>query len=132
MGRRVGEAKRSVWRRRLGRFARGGQTVAAFCEAEGVTAPTFYHWKRKLAVEASGAGKGPAGASLAAQRTAGFVPVRITGETSGAIELGVGIAIELPNGARVRVPAGNLDAIGAAILAAGRVAGRVETETPRC
>lgn len=130
MARGVAEGKRSVWRKRLARFARGGQTVAAFCEAEGVTAPTFYHWKRKLGAESSGTERRPAEASVAAQRTAGFVPVRITGETSDAIE--VGVTIELPNGARVRVPVGNLGAIGAAVRAAGRVADRVQTETPRC
>lgn len=34
---------------RLDRFRRSGQTVAQFCDAEGVSAPSFYVWKRTLA-----------------------------------------------------------------------------------
>ena len=36
------------WAERLERFAKSGQTVSAFCRDEGVSAPSFYQWKRKL------------------------------------------------------------------------------------
>ena len=36
------------WMERLERFAKSGQTVSAFCRDEGVSSPSFYHWKRKL------------------------------------------------------------------------------------
>ena len=36
------------WTERLERFAKSGQTVSEFCRAEGVSAPSFYQWKRKL------------------------------------------------------------------------------------
>ena len=36
------------WAERLVRFAKSGQTVSAFCRDEGVSAPSFYQWKRKL------------------------------------------------------------------------------------
>lgn len=37
------------WVERLARFAESGQTVTAFCADEGVSVPSFYNWKRKLA-----------------------------------------------------------------------------------
>jgi len=37
------------WTERLERFAQSGQTVAQFCQNEGVSQPSFYQWKKKLA-----------------------------------------------------------------------------------
>lgn len=37
------------WRLRLARFATSGQTVAQFCEAESVSAWSYYHWRKQLA-----------------------------------------------------------------------------------
>jgi hypothetical protein len=37
------------WAERLARFVAAGQTVTAFCADEGVSVPSFYTWKRKLA-----------------------------------------------------------------------------------
>jgi hypothetical protein len=42
-------ATRQLWTDRLKRFRTADQTVAAFCAAEGVSVPTFYQWKRRLA-----------------------------------------------------------------------------------
>lgn len=36
------------WTERLERFAKSGQTVSEFCLAEGVSAASFYQWKRKV------------------------------------------------------------------------------------
>jgi transposase len=36
------------WRRVLGRWRRSGLSVRAFCQAEGVSEPSFYGWRRKL------------------------------------------------------------------------------------
>jgi hypothetical protein len=151
MRRAVDDAKRRLWRERLGRFARSGQTVAAFCSAEDVSVPTFYQWKRRLAAESvrwrrrraatsssvtrvrssssvkRGATCGSlngAARSMRVNRAGAFLPVRIEGATL--------VEMELPNGARVRVPSGELAALGAAIAAAGRIPARVEVETPRC
>lgn len=133
MRRLVGEAKRRLWRKRLARFARSGKTVAAFCSTEQVSVPTFYHWKRMLAAESgrgrkqragsSSSGNGAAG-SLSGSGVRAFLPVWIEG--------GRLAELELPNGARVRVPARDLVALRVAIAAAGRVPGRVEGERPRC
>lgn len=184
MRRVVDETRRTLWRERLARFALGGVTVAAFCSAEGVSVPTFYAWRRRLApplasgrkrrIGASAAGNRPAvshakpasslakPASSRAKRAASrakpaasrarpaasepgaFLPVRIEGVTSvaGTALHGKGLAtarpetarvqIDLPNGARVCVPAAELGALTAAIAAAGRVPMRGEAEVSPC
>jgi len=124
MRRVVNEGKRRLWRERLARFARSGKKVAAFCSAEHVSVPTFYQWKRKLAAESVKRGSRRAGTFLSVNRGGAFLPVRIEGATL--------VEMELPNGTRVRVPTGDLGAIGAAIAAAGRIPAQVEAETPRC
>jgi hypothetical protein len=133
MRRVVDEAKRRLWRERLGRFARSGKTVAAFCSAEQVSVPTFYHWKRRLAAEPGRRRNRRAGSSSSGNRVAGsssgsraraFLPVWIEGATLAELEL--------PNGARVRIPSSELAALGAAIAAAGRIPAQVEGERPRC
>jgi hypothetical protein len=124
MGKGADEARRRAWRERLGRFARSGQTVAAFCAAERVSVPTFYQWKRRLGSEAAGAGRRQADTAPVARCAGAFVPVRIA---AGAI-----VEMELPNGTRVRVPAGDLEAIGAAVAAAGRLPIPAEGEATRC
>jgi transposase len=47
--RRDSATTRQLWMDRLQRFRSADQTVAEFCSAEGVSAPTFYQWKRRLA-----------------------------------------------------------------------------------
>jgi hypothetical protein len=124
MGKAVDEAKRRVWRQRLVRFARSGQTVAAFCAAEGVAAPTFYQWKRALASGTERPKGRQAGTSLPGDRAEAFLPLRIEGTAR--------VEIELPNGARVRVPAGDHALLEAAIAAAGRAPLRAPAEATRC
>ena len=36
------------WRGRLRKWQRSGQSVAAFCRAEGVSGASFYAWRRRL------------------------------------------------------------------------------------
>jgi hypothetical protein len=170
MRRVVDETRRTLWGERLARFALGGLTVAAFCSAEGVSVPTFYEWKRKLAPSAARGRKRRLGASASGNRPAAspaksaaspaksaaspaksavsqrgaFLPVRIEGVTSvdGASLHSKGLAtarpetarvqIELPNGARVCVPAAELGALTAAIAAAGRVPMQGEAEASPC
>jgi hypothetical protein len=120
----VDEAKRWLWRERLARFARSKKTVVAFCAAEQVSVQTFYQWKRKLAAESSGRRSRQLNASSSVNRVGAFLPVRIEGATL--------VELELPNGARVRVPASDLTALGAAIAAAGRIPAQIEAGSPRC
>lgn len=129
MGRSLDEGKRSLWRQRLSRYARSSQTVAAFCAAEGVSVPTFYQWTRKLGADrserddrAERALGTPASSSAWDGPT--FVPVRIEGAAV--------VEIELPNGARVRVPSGDVGALSAAIAAAGRLSPHAVEEASPC
>ena len=43
------QAKARGWARRLLRFDRVGQSVAAFCREEGISQGAFYYWKKRLA-----------------------------------------------------------------------------------
>jgi transposase len=40
---------RQRWTERLDRYRQSGLTVTDFCAEEGVSVPSFYLWKRKLA-----------------------------------------------------------------------------------
>ena len=53
MAREVNQQLQTTWRKRIDRQQRSGQTVAQFCRQEGVTTPSYYHWKRKLLSEQS-------------------------------------------------------------------------------
>jgi hypothetical protein len=85
------------WKERLERFARSGLTVVQFCQAERVSQPSFYQWKKKLAGQAS-----PASSHSKAARFA-FRAVEVTSPSQAAttIRLGNGIEIELGGDLRV-------------------------------
>ena len=40
----------SAWGARMARFASSGQTVEAFCRGEGISAYSFYRWRKLLGV----------------------------------------------------------------------------------
>ena len=40
--------REALWRERLTRHATSGQSIEAFCKAEGVAAWSFYHWRKQL------------------------------------------------------------------------------------
>ena len=50
MKRGMDPAKVQLWHKRFARFKYSGQTVDRFCRDEGVSVPSFYLWKKKLAV----------------------------------------------------------------------------------
>jgi transposase len=88
-------AARQTWIERLARFASAGLSPAQFCATEGVSLPSFYAWKRRLAVEALQ----PADQGPAADASPRLLPVRLpTGHA--AIEL------VLPGGTLLRLPPG--------------------------
>jgi transposase len=86
-------AARQAWVERLQRFADAGLTPAQFCAAEGVSLPSFYAWKRRLAAVAAEADR------PAEQPGPRLLPVRLP-DPRAAIELA------LPSGATLRVAAG--------------------------
>jgi transposase-like protein len=111
--------RRQYWREVVRRWEEGGQTVRAFCRAEGVHESAFYFWRRELARrKEQAAGEGiPVSASPAFPATRrsqpavrpqepgpSFLPVHVVAshgsETAHAIE------IVLATGRVVRVAAG--------------------------
>src|SRR5215475_10864190 len=47
-GRRPDPASNQRWQQRLRRFRDSGLTVTAFCDREGISAASFYAWRRRL------------------------------------------------------------------------------------
>ena len=111
MGRKVSRTE-TTWRGRMARFRRGTLTVVEFCRREGVSTPSFYAWRKRLgsAGQPKSRGERP-GASPSKPGSRLFVPVNVS--SSPVAE------IEFPNGVRVRVPATNIEAIRAVVLAGG-------------
>jgi transposase-like protein len=106
-------ARRRVWSEHLRRFSQSGLTVAAFCQREGVSVPSFYQWRRKLGEER---GSRTRRAQKKAHQSPAFVPVEITHSVRRRR-----IEIRLPNGVQVWLPAGDAAMLTAGIAAAGRL-----------
>jgi transposase-like protein len=83
-GERVGA---EGWRRRLTEQRRGGLSIAEYCLRHGLSAASFYYWKRKLRDVPS---------ALPTKRDA-FLPIAVA-EANPSIE------IERPDGLVLRVP----------------------------
>jgi hypothetical protein len=83
------------WAERLARFSAGGQSVAAFCAAEGVPTSKFYHWKNRLARPVP----------PPAPRTPAVVPLRVAPPHPAPIELVLpsGLVLRLPGDTRPEV-----------------------------
>lgn len=142
--------KEELWRRRLERFEDSDFTVAEFCRVEGVSIPSFYQWRRRLASSrtARAVGRRDDNAIAGRFRTAGsnqpkpanrvnqasetkpcetaaaFVPVRLTQATA--------VEVQLPNGTRVCLPTGDADLLRVAIEAAGRLGVANPAEATSC
>ena len=109
--RSVGVSKENEWRGRLKRWEASTLTVAAFCRGEGVSVPTLYEWRKRLAVGTSGTAVAQRGDAKVA-----FVPVRVSPSSAT-----VPIEVELPNGSRVRLSSGDHELLRSVIEIAGRL-----------
>jgi hypothetical protein len=97
MARVRGAAAERIWRERLARYRRCDETVADFCEREGVSTPTFYAWKRRLAADA-------VNGQATRRSTPLFVPLSLGAAAAGVrIVLPGGAVVELPPGADERL-----------------------------
>ena len=94
-------ATRRLWAERLERFRRANQPVAQFCAAEGVSAPSFYVWKRTLAAEATS----PAPPAPA------IGPIRLTPSPANPP-----IELLFPSGTVLRLPADTRPEVIAAVV----------------
>lgn len=121
MARSADSAKRQIWHERLQRFERSRSTVAAFCQAEGVSIPSFYQWRRTLGESARARAVATAASRGVARQS--FVPVEVVRATT--------IDIHLPNGARLTVPAGDLAALEAAVVTVASLP-RADQEVEPC
>ena len=84
-----------LWRRRLARHSTCGLSVAEFCSRERVTVPSFYYWKRRLALALESLPVTP-GPPL-------FVPLRLEGTRADGTPAGSGgVELELPHRVRLR------------------------------
>ena len=107
--RRVDSERQRYWEEVLGRFGQGGQTVRAFCRAEGLRESAFYFWRQELARRARrAAAKSPraTASEVSPRRDAGpaFLPVQVV--EPGVPEADRGVEIVLARGCTVRVPLG--------------------------
>jgi putative transposase len=91
--------KVKLWRERFRRYAKSALSVEDFCRGEGVSAATFYHWRKKLARASSRRQSGKRGA---------FRPVMVTASVSA-------LSVRLPGGVELEVPRENLDVIRAVV-----------------
>src|SRR5262249_21323238 len=87
---------RAAWADRLSRFAQSGLRPAHFCAQEGVSLPSFYAWKRRLAANVSSA---PPDSNPDAPREARWLPVGLHGAAAP-------LEVALPGGAVVRIAPG--------------------------
>jgi hypothetical protein len=75
-------SREEFWREKLERFADSGQSVCGFCASQGLSQPSFYSWRRRLA------DGNAAAASMARRRSApAFVPVHVAAESSAGMEI---------------------------------------------
>lgn len=89
-----------LWTQRMRRFDQADMTVAKFCDSEGVSQPSFYHWKRKLRGSAATTQRKSPPEDLA------FLPVSLPSlflAERPAAPSHIVTTIELPGGIRIRV-----------------------------
>jgi len=76
------------WELRMARLEESRLSVAGFCRQEGVSAASFYHWRKKF--------QRAAAASAEADKRSAFTPVRLVG--------GASVTARLPGGTQVEIP----------------------------
>ena len=84
------------WQRRMARFQKTQRSVATFCREEGVSAASFYQWRKKLARRKPET----EGAADAASR---FAPVRLVASA--------GVCVQLPGGTQLNIPTSDPQAL---------------------
>jgi hypothetical protein len=99
------------WRERLARFARAGTTVVQFCVDEGVSTPSFYAWRRRLAGEGGANLQAEGAAAGLGKRHGPFAPVRVT----GSVHVTSPITVWLRGGTRLEIPLSDASAAGTVV-----------------
>lgn len=91
--------KGKAWRERFRRYGKSTLSVGDFCREEGVSVPTFYHWRKKLT---------PAPRRRQPGKRHAFRPVMVTASVAA-------LSVRLPGGAELEVPRENLDTVRAVV-----------------
>jgi hypothetical protein len=99
--------KEVEWRQRLARFARAGTSVVQFCADEGISPPTFYAWRKRLADGGTSLPAADASAGPGMQHGL-FAPVRLTGTGAG----GGQVTVWLRGGTRLEIPLAEPSVVG--------------------
>lgn len=136
MGRRPNEALALIWKRRVAEQRRSPLSIAEFCSQEGVSAKSFYVWRRRLRSDAGsksrrGAGTGRRAEAAAARqerrRPRLFVPIHLQ---HASLALGC-VRIEFPGRAVLTLPTEASDELLTAVI--GAVMSRAcSAEAPSC
>ena len=90
MARKASPERQRQWRQRLGRFSRSTLSVAEFCRREKVPVPSFYQWRKTLAVTDRD------GQDTTPPTKPTFLPVQVAATTD--------VQITFPNGATLTLP----------------------------
>ncbi len=99
----------ALWLDRLNRFSQSSHSLASFCEAEGISAASFYQWKRRLrpSVEVAKSAAQADAVELSAANRSGFVEVEISPGTDA-------IRVLLPGNVTLEL-GGRLDAVATVV-----------------
>lgn len=119
------EVRLELWRKRFREFSSESCTVDQFCKRVGITAATFYYWRKKLGDCDEVRQPSPRSVSCrpnsifregrpvgdAAACSENFVPVQI----ARAADVNSHVVVRLPSGAQVLIPASASELIAAVI-----------------
>ncbi len=110
----------ALWLERLNRFSQSNQSVASFCKTEGISAPSFYQWKRRLqpSVDIAKAGQGVT-ASLSTKARTSFAEVEIRPATDA-------FRVSLPGNVTLEL-GGRLDAVATVVREVLQASRQLET-----
>lgn len=115
MGGTAKGGRAAVWKGRIAEQGRSGLSIAEFCRRQGISAPSFYVWRKRLRrgraiSSSSGIRYGGAGQSRSEDGPL-FVPIELAAAS--------GVRLELPGGAVLTLPGDvSVELVTAAIQAA--------------
>jgi hypothetical protein len=126
--RRGDPERRAYWEATLRRWREGGQSVRAFCRAEGLRESAFYFWRRELSRRGLRIRKGAATVPAAHSSGPAFLPVHVVtpeGNGAGVAEAGRAPLGQRPGGYRSGHPRSGSAGVGSpvALVGSGRLAG---------
>lgn len=107
--------KAALWRERFRRYERADVTVAEFCRREGVSVPSFYQWRKRLAQSSANerSKRTVQRRTVAPAHLPGTAREHVPAFQQVVLSHGGVVAIELPSGVRVELPADQLPLVRA-------------------